>query len=62
LHFGCFRHWRFFETAESGLEHPLPMQGNWTITGLDLPDEMLRKLYWDNGRRVFGLSDLGTEG
>jgi len=56
------RHWRFFETAESGLQHPLPMQGDWTVTGLDLPDDLLYKLYWENGRRVFGLSDLGTEG
>lgn len=50
------RHWRFFETAETGLEHPLPMQGDWTVTGLDLPQDVLRQLYWDNARTVFALT------
>ncbi|HET6507821.1 MAG TPA: amidohydrolase family protein [Baekduia sp.] len=49
------RHWRFFETSETGLQHPLPIQGPWTVTGLDLPDEVLRGLYWDNAHRVFKL-------
>jgi predicted TIM-barrel fold metal-dependent hydrolase len=49
------RHWRFFETGESGLEHPMPDQGAWTVTGLDLADEVLPRLYCNNARAVFRL-------
>jgi predicted TIM-barrel fold metal-dependent hydrolase len=49
------RHWRFFETGESGLEHPMPDQGAWTVTGLDLPDDVLARLYCENARSVFSL-------
>jgi hypothetical protein len=49
------RHWRFFETGESGLEHPMPDQGAWTVTGLDLPDDVLSRLYAANARAVFRL-------
>jgi hypothetical protein len=49
------RHWRFFETGESGLAHPMPDQGAWTVTGLDLPDDVLGRLYCDNARAVFRL-------
>jgi hypothetical protein len=49
------RHWRFFETGESGLEHPMPDQGAWTVTGLDLPDDVLARLYAKNARAVFRL-------
>ncbi len=47
------RHWRFFETAETGLQHPMPDQGAWTVTGLDLPDDVLARVYVDNARRLF---------
>ncbi len=49
------RHWRFFETGEAGLEHPMPDQGAWTVTGLDLPDDVLPLLYAENARAVFRL-------
>ena len=49
------RHWRFYETGEAGLEHPMPAQGAWTVTGLDLPNEVLAPLYCDNARAVFRL-------
>jgi hypothetical protein len=49
------RHWRFFETGASGLEHPMPDQGAWTVTGLDLPDDVLPRLYAENARAVFRL-------
>jgi amidohydrolase family protein len=49
------RHWRFFETGESGLDHPMPDQGAWTVTGLDLPDDVLARLYAENARAVFRL-------
>jgi hypothetical protein len=48
-------HWRFFETAEARLPHPLPAQGDWTVTGLDLPDDVLHRLYWRNAAEVFRL-------
>lgn len=47
------RHWRFFETADVGLEHPLPDQGDWQITGIDLPDSVLSLVYVENARRLF---------
>jgi hypothetical protein len=49
------RHWRFFETAEAGLQHPMPDQGAWTVTGLDLPDDVLARLYVENARGVFAV-------
>lgn len=49
------RHWRFFETSEAGLEHPMPAQGAWTVTGLGLPDDVLARLYAENARAVFRL-------
>jgi hypothetical protein len=49
------RHWRFFETGAAGLEHPMPDQGAWTVTGLDLPDDVLARLYVENARAVFRL-------
>jgi predicted TIM-barrel fold metal-dependent hydrolase len=49
-------HWAFFETDDDDLAHPLPAQGDWTVTGLDLPDEVLELLYFGNASRVFGLA------
>ena len=46
------RHWRYFETAECDLEHPIPIQGAWRVSGIDLPDEVLAKLYVRNAARV----------
>jgi amidohydrolase family protein len=48
-------HWRFFETGETDLEHPLPAQGDWTVTGLDLPDDVLARLYHANAEATFRL-------
>jgi Amidohydrolase len=50
------RHYRFFETGLSGLAHPLPVQGAWTVTGLDLPEATLGKLYVGNSRRLFAFT------
>ena len=49
------RHWRFFETAERELPHPIPEQVPWTVTGIDLPDDVLRALYFDNAMRLYRL-------
>jgi predicted TIM-barrel fold metal-dependent hydrolase len=50
------RHWRYFETADRDFPHPTPIQGDWTIDGLDLPREVLEDLYHRNAERVFGLT------
>lgn len=49
-------HWRYFETADRGFAHPTPIQGDWTIDGLDLPREVLEDLYHRNAERLFGLA------
>jgi len=53
------RHWKFFETAGRNLEHPSPIQGNWKVNGINLPPQVLRKLYTDNARRL--IPGLSTE-
>jgi predicted TIM-barrel fold metal-dependent hydrolase len=49
------RHWRFFETGEEGLDHPIPEQLPWKVTGLNLPEHVLRALYHDNAARLYPL-------
>ncbi|MBK8023681.1 MAG: amidohydrolase family protein [Chloroflexi bacterium] len=48
-------YYRFLETDDEyfpyGIED-VPRQGRWRICGLYLPDEVLRKVYYDNARRV----------
>jgi predicted TIM-barrel fold metal-dependent hydrolase len=48
-------HWRFFETARPELAHPLPDQGDWTVHGIDLPDDVLARLYHANAEATFRL-------
>lgn len=45
-------HWRFFETDEEQIEHPFPIQGNWKVDAINLPDEVLEKLYVRNAQRL----------
>lgn len=45
-------HRRFFETSDRGFAHPTPIQGDWTIDGIDLPDEVLDKVYYLNAWRL----------
>ena len=47
--------WRFFETRDKGFAHPTPIQGNWTIDGLGLPADVLRKIYGENADRLLRL-------
>lgn len=44
-------HWRFFETDARQIDHPTPIQGRWKIDAIDLPDDVLRKIYCENARR-----------
>ncbi|MDI7269529.1 MAG: amidohydrolase family protein, partial [Myxococcota bacterium] len=46
------RHWRFFETADRQIDHPTPIQGDWKIDAIDLPETVLRKLYVLNAERL----------
>ncbi len=48
--------WRWFETADRDWPHMTPIQGDWTISSIDLPHDVLRKVYFDNARRVFARS------
>lgn len=52
-------HWRFFETPDRGMAHPTPIQGRWTVDGIDLPEDVLHDLYHANAERLFGISPAG---
>jgi predicted TIM-barrel fold metal-dependent hydrolase len=48
-------HYRFLETADESFEYSPedpPPQGRWTISGLDLPRQVLRDVYAENARRI----------
>lgn len=50
-------YYRFLETDDEYFNYGLsdiPGQGRWYIYGLNLPDEVLRKVYFDNARRILG--------
>ncbi|MEM8945242.1 MAG: amidohydrolase family protein [Planctomycetota bacterium] len=54
-------HWRMLETSDEYFtyaENQYPPQGMWSIYGLDLPDEVLRKIYSDNAAQLIpGIAD-----
>ncbi len=48
-------YWRFFETRDEYFQYSEkspPPQGLWRIYGIDLPDEVLRKMYYENAARL----------
>lgn len=48
-------YWRFLETRDEYFpysERPFPPQGFWRIYGLNLPDDVLRKVYHENAARI----------
>jgi len=53
-------HFRFFETEDEYFNHPAqllsplgaPLHGRWSIYGVGLPDEALRKIYYENTLRL----------
>lgn len=53
-------HWQFFETDQPDLTHPFPIQGAWTVHGIDLPNDVLKRLYHENAARV--IPALATKG
>jgi predicted TIM-barrel fold metal-dependent hydrolase len=44
--------WRYLETDDRNWAHMTPIQGDWTINAIKLPPEVLRKIYFDNARRL----------
>ena len=53
-----YRNWfRFLETADESFDYwNAPGQGRWTISGLDLPRDVLEKVYAKNAERVIPTS------
>ena len=48
-------YWRFLETPDEYFpyaETPFPPQGFWRIYGINLPDEVLKKIYSENAQRI----------
>ena len=48
-------HYRFLETWDESFDYStddVPPQGRWQIHGLGLPDDVLRKVYAENARRL----------
>ena len=47
-------HFRFLETADEYFEYPshASRQGRWNIYGIDLPDEVLKKIYRENALKL----------
>lgn len=51
-------YYRFLETDDEYFNYntgEMPQQGRWYIYGLHLPDEVLKKVYFDNAHRLFNL-------
>jgi predicted TIM-barrel fold metal-dependent hydrolase len=48
-------YFRFLETADEHFAHSteeVPLMGRWSISGIELPDEVLRKVYSENALRL----------
>jgi predicted TIM-barrel fold metal-dependent hydrolase len=51
-------YYRFLETEDEYFDYapaPIPPQGRWRISGVGLPEQILRKVYWENAARLLGL-------
>jgi uncharacterized protein len=44
--------WRVFETRDDYFDYYRPYHAFWKLYGIDLPDEVLRKLYYENALRI----------
>lgn len=52
-------YYRFLETEDEYFDYapaPIPPQGRWRIYGIGLPENILRKVYYENAARLLGLS------
>ena len=50
------KEWRWLETLDKNWDHMTPIQGDWTINSIGLPASVLRKIYFDNARRLLARS------
>ena len=50
------KEWRWLETRDRNWPHMTPIQGDWTISSIGLPESVLRKVYFDNARRLLARS------
>ena len=54
-----YPYFRFFETQDEYFDYQcpgeMPGQGRWKIYGIDLPDEILKKIYYQNIAKILGL-------
>ena len=52
---------RFLETDDEYFNYSIgeiPNQGRWYINGINLPEDILEKVYWRNSARLFGINTL----
>jgi hypothetical protein len=55
-------HYRFLETRDEYFNYGLgdvPGQGRWMIYGLDLPEAILRRVYYENAAQLLGVTIAG---
>lgn len=53
-------YWRVFETSDDYFDYYRPYHAFWKLYGIDLPDDVLRKLYYQNALRITpGLPQTG---
>jgi predicted TIM-barrel fold metal-dependent hydrolase len=50
------KHWRWLETWDKDWPHMTPIQGDWNISSIGLSAPVLRKIYFDNARKVLARS------
>jgi len=50
------KEWRWLETRDKDWAHMTPIQGDWTISSIGLPVPVLRKIYFDNARKLLARS------
>lgn len=50
------KEWRWLETGDRNWAHMTPIQGDWTICSIHLPNSVLRKIYFDNARKLLARS------
>jgi uncharacterized protein len=53
-------YWRVFETADEYFDYYRDYHAFWKLYGMDLPDDVLRALYYENALRI--IPDMPTEG
>jgi hypothetical protein len=50
------KHWRWLQTNDRDCEHMTPIQGDWTINAVGLPASVLKKIYFENARKLLARS------